>query len=132
MVELMVVVLVLGTLIGMAIPSILTVRKAGNEVATIASLRTLSGAQSVHLNRFGVYGSIDDLVTRRLVDPTYQSIPRRGYNLVAAIGGSNSWSVNADPDRPGSSGDRFFFLDESGVIRSSLSGTAGASDTAID
>ena len=74
LVELMVVILVLGTLIGMAIPSILTVRKAGNEVATIASLRTLSGAQSVHRNRFGVYGSIDDLVSRRLVDPTYQSL----------------------------------------------------------
>jgi len=50
---------------------------------------------------------------------------RDGYRFTTQ-GGANQFTVNADPLIPGKTGERHFFADESGVIRWSREGPAGA------
>ena len=47
-------------------------------------------------------------------------------------GDTTGWSVQANPATPGRTGNRYFFSDESGVIRFETSGVAGATGPPID
>ena len=42
-----------------------------------------------------------------------------------------TWTCNTGPVSPGKSGDRYFFVDDTGVIRFSTTGPAGPTSTAI-
>ncbi len=130
--ELMIVVSVVAILVALAIPSLTDSRKVTNESATIAALRNLCSAQEMYRNRFGVYGGFDELAARNLIDPTYQQAARRGYVFSAGANGSDSWVATAVPQEPGSSGDRYFFIDESAVIRFSETGNASSGDPAVE
>ena len=69
MVEMMFVVAVLGILTTFAVPQYLNARKAANEGAAIGSLRLICCAQIMYQERHGSYGTLDQLVTRGLIDP---------------------------------------------------------------
>jgi len=55
---------------------------------------------------------------------------RYGYRFTTQ-GGANQFTVNADPLIPGKTGERHFFADESGVIRWSREGPAGAENLPV-
>ena len=46
--------------------------------------------------------------------------------------GNTAWSINADPTTPGTTGERGFYVDQTGVIRFVTSGSAGPGSTPID
>ncbi len=129
--ELMLVITVVGILSTIAIPSYLNSRKSANEGAAIGSLRLISTAQEIHVERFGSYATLDDLIARNLIDSTFAAPSRRGYVFSSSSVGVDQWSVNADPENPGSSGNNYFFVNELGVIRESASGPATASDPPV-
>ncbi|MCH8017834.1 MAG: pili assembly chaperone, partial [Acidobacteria bacterium] len=53
-----------------------------------------------------------------------------GYAF-SSSGGSNAFTINAAPLTAGSTGTRYFFSDESGVIRYNTAGTANNSSSPL-
>ena len=90
--------------------------KSGNEASAQASLRTVSTVSEQHRNRFNAYPTdLAALLTNDYVDATLGAGAKSGYSFVLA-GTTTTWTCTANPTTT-SDGDRYFFVDESGVIR---------------
>ena len=132
LIELMIVVAIIAIIAAIAIPSLLNARKAGNEASAISSLRTLSTVQEQYRTRFGGYaGSMANLETEKYIDNVLGTGAKSGYAFVYTPG-TNTWSCQGNPQTAGTTGDRRFFVDQSGVIRFNSSAVASATDSAID
>lgn len=132
LIELMIVVAIIAIIAAIAIPSLLNARKAGNEASAISSLRTLTTVNEQYRTRFGDYASqLNDLSTEGYIDSVLGSASKSGYTFTFT-GGSNTWDCSAVPTDPGTTGDRGFFVDQSGVIRFDSSGTADSTSPPID
>ncbi|MBI4585904.1 MAG: type II secretion system protein [Planctomycetes bacterium] len=132
LVELMVVIAVLAIIMAMALPSLFNARMAGNEASAIGSLRTLVSVNSTYKTRFQSYAtSLGSLQTTGYIDDVLASGSKSGYTFTYT-GAVDTFSITGDPISPGSSGSRYFFTDESGVIRFSSTGTATATSSAVD
>ncbi|NCF55928.1 MAG: prepilin-type N-terminal cleavage/methylation domain-containing protein [Planctomycetia bacterium] len=126
--ELMIVIAVLVIIAAIAIPNLLISLNGGREAAAIGSMRTLSTAAEQYRLRQGSYPSdLEDLaaVDPALVDSELANGLRNGYNFQLS-GQQSTFDCFADPISE--NGSRFFFVDETGVIRQSDSGTAGPGD----
>ncbi|MFH1550736.1 MAG: prepilin-type N-terminal cleavage/methylation domain-containing protein [Planctomycetota bacterium] len=129
LIELMIVVAIIAIIAAIAIPNLLRSRIAANEAAAIGALRTLSSGEENYRNNSGtgVYGTLAELSSAAppYIDSALGAGTCRGYT-VAIVGtpDSDSWSATAVPTTVGSSGNRGFFVDESGVIRFTTDGTA--------
>ena len=132
LIELMIVVAIIAIIAAIAIPSLLNARKAGNEASGISSLRTLSTVNEQYRTLFGAYaGSLANLQTESYIDNVLGTGAKSGYTFTYTPG-TNTWSCTGDPTTPGTTGDRRFFVDQTGVIRFNSSATAGVTDKAID
>ena len=134
-IELMITITILGILVALALPAILAPKKAANESSAISSLRTLTAANVIYKSRYGTYApSLAELEKRGLLNPQLAAADgpdgKSGYQFVYT-GGATTWSAQADPQSPGASGDRHFFVNETGVIRSNGSAPASATDGPI-
>ena len=132
LIELMIVVAIIAIIAAIAIPSLLNARKAGNEASAISSLRTLSTVSEQYRTRFGSdAGSLANRETEKCIDNVLGTALKSGYTF-GYTPGTNTWSCTASPATPGTTGDRRFFVDGSGVIRFNSTATASAADKAID
>ena len=131
-VELLIVVTVMAIVAAVAIPQYAAGKKRANETAAISSLRAIGSANGLYRSRYSTYATLDQLISSSLIDDTL-SATRHGYNFTS-IGTTDSarWAITAEPETPGTSGDRYFYIDESGVIRTEDSGTASASSSALE
>ena len=128
LIELMIVVAIIAIVVAIAIPSLQNARKSANETSAIGFLKMTSGINIQYRTRFGVYPSDEaDLFAAGFVDPSQSP---NGY-LLNFTTGSETWSLQADPEFPGQTGDRRFYVDDTGVIRFSLSGPATSTDEPI-
>jgi prepilin-type N-terminal cleavage/methylation domain-containing protein len=133
LIELMLVVTLIAIITAIAIPNLTAARKAANEVAAISALRSICTAQTHYRMRFGAYASLADLTAATTIDDSFADALRSGYLFTStATPTASRWELNADPQTPGQTGDRHFFVDHSGVIRFNETGLASASDPAID
>lgn len=127
LIELMIVVAIIAIIASIAIPSLQNARKSANEARAIATLRTVATVQQQYRTRFGEYaGQFDDLE-----DAGYLDIAFDAYEPVAYTSGQDTWTFSAGPTTP-ADGDRYFFVDVTGVIRSSSTGPATTADPPID
>jgi len=132
LIELMIVVAVIAIIVAIALPSLARARAAANEASAISSLRTIATMNERYRLRYGSYaGAINQLSTAALIDENLGDGVKAGYSF-SYTGGSNAFSCSADPEIPGTSGSRYFFVDLSGVIRFSTTGTANASSSPLD
>ena len=132
LIELMIVVAIIAIIAAIAIPSLLNARKAGNEASAISSLRTLTTTNEQYRTRFQSYSdSLANLQAPGYIDSVLGSSNKSGYNF-GYTGGTNTWECVATPIDDGDSGDRRFFVDQSGVIRAAPSGTPDVSSPPID
>lgn len=132
LIELMVVVSVVAIVAAMAIPILRSARKTGNEANAIAALRTGAQAEEGIRVRTGRYGTMADMVAFGFIDETYLNDPRHGYSLSHPSAPDRfGFTIEADPRTPGETGDRWFMVDETGVIRFSTTATATSSDAPI-
>ncbi|HEY3267503.1 MAG TPA: prepilin-type N-terminal cleavage/methylation domain-containing protein [Armatimonadota bacterium] len=120
LIELLIVIAVIAILAAIAIPNLLSSRKAANESSAIASLRTIVSAEETYRSRDAShsYADLAALGTAKLLDETLGKDPftKSGYKFAGAAD-PNTYSFTADPETDGSSGDRGFFVDQTGVIR---------------
>ena len=131
LIELMIVVAVIAIIAAMAIPALLNSRMAANESSAIASLRTISTLNERYRVRFSAYaGSLNNMTTSGFIDSNLGSGLKSGYTY-SYTGGPSTFSCSAGPESPGASGRRYFFVDLTGVIRFSTTGTASSASTPI-
>ncbi len=132
LIELMIVVAIIAIIAAIAIPSLLAARIAGNEASAISSLRTLSTVNEQYRTRFGGYAtSLALLNTENYIDSVLGGGAKSGYNFAPYAAAATTWSCGASPQVANRTGDRFFFTDESGVIRFDTA-AASAASPAID
>jgi hypothetical protein len=82
-------------------------------------------------------GGASSAAAADLIDSVFASGSKSGYTFTyvaaAAVGGViYSYTVNADPITPGTSGQRYFFTDQTGVVRFNVSAKASVTDQPID
>jgi len=129
--ELMIVVAVLAIVVAIALPGFLQSRIAANEGSAISSTKHVVSANEQYRLRFGSFAdSISDLGAAGYIDDSMSDSLKSGYTF-SYVGYSDDYDLNGDPVSPGLSGNRYFFVDSSGVIRFSTTGPATNTDTAL-
>jgi len=132
LIELMIVVAIIAIIAAIAIPSLLNARKAGNEASAISSMRTLCTVNEQYRTRFQAYsGSLANLSASGYIDSVLASGTKSGYAFTYS-GATNTWNVSAVPSTAGTTGDRGFFTDQTGVIRFAATGAATSASSPLD
>ncbi len=128
LIELLIVVAVIGIIAALSIPNLVQSKKAANEKVAITYMRSWTAAQELYYTRNGAYADADNqLFDAGLIDGR-GSADSNGYNfsLDNPANSRYTWWGTARPDVPGQTGSRWFYIDHTGVIRTS---TAGAADS---
>ena len=132
LIELMIVVAIIAIIAAIAIPSLLNARKAGNEASAISSLRTLTTVNEQYRTRFQSYSStLANLSLAGYIDGVLGAGAKSGYTFTYN-GALNTWTGAAAPTTATTTGDRGFFVNESGVIRFEATGAATATSNPLD
>ncbi|MCL6482029.1 MAG: prepilin-type N-terminal cleavage/methylation domain-containing protein [Firmicutes bacterium] len=145
LIELLIVVAIILIIAAIAIPNLLRSRMAANEASAVGSLRTLNTAAVTYASQCG--GFPPDLpnmgppangcTTADLIDQVLASGSKSGYRFLYLAadadgdGNMDTYTIQANPITPGVTGTRFFFTDQSGVIRANVGTQASASDPPI-
>ncbi len=109
---------------GVVVVSQFTWRGSSNEGACMASLRSLVAVNEQYRTRLQSYAStLRDLEAAGLIDTVLGDGTKSGYDFLYT-GGEGKWLCQGNPSVPGTTGDRYFFADQRGVIRFSLTGPA--------
>ena len=133
LIELMIVVAIIAIIAAIAIPSLLNARKAGNEASAISSMRTLTTVNEQYRTRFGNYASsLANLSASNYIDSVLGSGTKSGYNFTAYSGSTNTWQCTGTPTTVGTTGDRSFYVNQTGVIRGAPGAGAGSTSNPID
>jgi type II secretory pathway pseudopilin PulG len=120
---------VIAVIAAIAIPNLLSARKNGNEAAAIGGLKTIANAQTLFREGDGDrndvldYGSLDQLSQVGYVDPVLGGGMKQGYEFQVEVNPKNpefEWWAIARPAVPGTTGDRYFYADQTGIIYYSL------------
>jgi len=132
LIELMIVVSIIAIIAAIAIPSLLNARKAGNEASAISSMRTLTTVNEQYRTRFQTYSnSLANLTGAGYIDSVLGGGTKSGYRFNPYAGAQNTWSCVSVPTTVGTTGDRGFFVDQSGVIRFTLDGSAPTTASSV-
>jgi type IV pilus assembly protein PilA len=139
LIELMIVVAIIGVIAAIALPNLIEARKASNEASAIAGLRTLHAAEEMyrdqdkdHDGRLQFATSLAVLRnTNALIDNALASGSKQGYLFTITTADEYHFEATASPIAPGRSGDRYFLIDDSGVIRFSTSATITSTSPAV-
>jgi prepilin-type N-terminal cleavage/methylation domain-containing protein len=146
LIELLIVVAIILIIAAIAIPNLLRSKMAANEASAVGSMRTLNTAAVTYSTTYGGYpASLATLgpaatatsTTADLVDSVLASGTKSGYTFTYVAGGADtngnilSYSITASPVTTGTTGQRSFYTDQSGVIRADANTTATSSSTPI-
>ena len=148
LIELLIVVAVIMVIAGIAIPNFIRSKMRANESNAVSNLRTISTANVVYNTTYGGFfaptlvtlagdPAIPSATAAGLIDSVLASGVKAGYIFTYAPlakdsnGNAQAFSVNADPVAPGTTGDRHFYIDQTGVIRQNLTAAASGSDAPI-
>jgi type IV pilus assembly protein PilA len=145
LIELLIVVAIILIIAAIAIPNLLRSKMAANESSAVGSLRTINTAEVTYATAYpnigysptlGALGGaavgcaaaagasqanaclIDNVLATAVSTATAKS----GYYFTFAPGAvaGTAYTVQAPPSTPGTTGQRFFFTDQTGVIRYGL------------
>ena len=141
LVEIMIVVAIIGLLAAIAIPGLLRSRHNANESAAIGSCRTvstscesyraaqISPAYPVTLGLLSDASPpyIDGVLSGEDAgagDGTAMGGIKQGYTFLYVRDDVNTFRFTASPTTPGTTGTRYFYVDETGVLRNSTEAMA--------
>ncbi len=143
LIELLVVVAIILIIASIAVPNLMRSKMATHESSAVSSLRTLNTASVAYSTNYGAYpaalaslgpmtGTNPTSTTADLIDSVLASGIKAGYTITYTPGsGNGSYSITAAPTTPGATGTRYFFTDQSGVIRADPSSTATSGSTPL-
>jgi type IV pilus assembly protein PilA len=147
LIELLIVVAIILIIAAIAIPNLMRSRMAANESSAVGSVRTINTAEVSYAAAFPDTGYAANLVSLGgavggclpgtgattaaacYIDPTLAAGAKSGYNFAAAGAAvsatvNNTYTVTSMPQGYGTTGNRSFYSDQSGVIRYALVGSA--------
>lgn len=149
LIELLIVVAIILVIAAIAIPNFMRSRIAANESASVQNMRNITTANVVYSSTYGV-GYASTLATlgpppgsgqpgqtnAELIDDVLATGTKSGYTYSYTPGNPvngvvDSFQLTASPVTPGVTGNRYFYTDDSGVIRQNVSAPATVSDTPI-
>lgn len=121
LVEIMIVVAIIALLAAIAIPNLLRARVNANEAAAVSALKTVATSavsyRSVSSSYPGVLASMAaPNVTPPYIDAVLGTGAKSGYSFLLT-GSTNTFTATAIPQTFGTTGNRSFYVDESGVIK---------------
>lgn len=127
---------VLAVLTAIFVPRLLTSRIAANEAAAMAGLKAIYSAVNLYYEDRNSYPeSLADMaepeVSPSYIDAQLAAGSKDGYDYVYSSSAVQDFSLNASPALPGNTGNRYFYIDETGVIRVNDQGEAGPDDEAL-
>jgi type IV pilus assembly protein PilA len=149
LIELLIVVAIILIIAAIAIPNLLRAKMAANEASAVGSVRSINTAEVAYATSYpnvgysvalanlgGVVPCTAVVATACLLDQvlatsnvTAKSGYLNTYGGVVANGGINTaYTLNSDPANRGTTGQRSFFSDQSGVIRYNGSAAATVAD----
>ena len=115
----------------MAIASVLNARKTAQVTKVIGLMKTMvTSNEQYHLRFRSFAGSETDIINSSLI-VDFVSSPSPSYTFRYS-GSVATWSMNANPTTPGVTGDSYFFVDQTGVIRFSRTRPATSADSPVD
>lgn len=149
LIELLIVVAVILIIAAIAIPNFLRSKMRANEASAVSSLRSITTAEVVYsstynigyastLTALGGSGAVIDQTNAELIDSVLSSGAKSGYTFTYAATSSDTngdiltYTANADPSLPGTTGDTHFFVDQTSIIRSNPNTTASLNDTPVN
>src|SRR5262249_8659973 len=146
LIELLIVVAIILIIAAIAIPNLLRSRMAANEASAVGSLRTINTACVTYsttygigfpsaLSKLGTSGAVGSGAAQ-LIDNVLSGGTKSGYTFVYTAGTATggvipTYTVAAAPQVAGQTGQRYFFTDQSGVIRFNISAAATVSDSPL-
>jgi type IV pilus assembly protein PilA len=132
LIELLIVIAVLAVLLTMAVPNYLTSRKSANEASAINSMRALVVAEENYRIAKGSQGYVNlaTLKASKLVDPALGAGSRTGYTFITfGTPGASTFAFTAI--HQDNAGDRCFYVDQTGVIRTAEDELVDASSPSL-
>jgi type IV pilus assembly protein PilA len=148
LIELLIVVAIILIIAAIAIPNLLKSKMAANQSSAVASMRTLNTCEVTYSSTYN-QGFTSSLVqlgppssgaatssAAGLIDSVLAAGTKSGYTFTytagAAVNGSTpTYTINANPDTPGTTGQNYYFTDESAVIRQNSTQQAAVTDSPI-
>jgi len=133
LIELLIVVAIIGIIAAIAVPNLLQSKAAANEASAISAIRNVVTSHITYSATVGSGKYATDLAalqTAKLIDSVLGSGTKDGYTFTSS-GGAINFTVTAAPLTVGSTGTRYFFSDESGVIRYSTGAAASSASSPL-
>jgi type IV pilus assembly protein PilA len=148
LIELLIVVAIILIIAAIAIPNLLRSKMAANEASAVGSLRTLNTAAVTYSTSYGMYPQNLTLLgpitsgnassgLADLIDSVLASGTKSGYAFSWSTGSTDAngnylnYAIYASPTSLGTTGQRYFYTNESGVIRANVSAAASATSTPL-
>lgn len=150
LIELLIVVVIILVIAAIAIPNLMRSRLAANESSAVATLHTMNTSEIVYSTTFGQGFSADlaslggsctvttapTSAAACLLDPVLANDPatKSGYTFAYTPNGSpliGSYTLTATPIAVGTTGQRYFFTDQSEVLRADPAAAATAASSPI-
>ena len=149
LIELLIVVTIILIIAAIAIPNLMRNKIQANETAAVETMRTLNESVLLYSNSYGGFphalsdmgpgasGTQPTSASADMIDSVLAGGVKSGYRFAYAAlatdpaGNVLSYSITAIPVVPGSTGQRSFFTDQSGTIRSTATGTADSTSSPI-
>jgi type IV pilus assembly protein PilA len=141
LIELLIVVAIILIIAAIAIPNLLRSKMAANEASAVGSMRTINTASVAFSTTYGNYpAALSNLATGSSVSSTYADLidtvlgsgTKSGYTFTyTSTTPFQSYTLTAAPVTVNVTGQRYFFTDQSGVIRANTAGAATSGSTPI-
>lgn len=150
LIELLIVVAIILIIAAISIPNMLRARISANEAAAVHENRAVNTGEVTYATTFGVGyspslaalgpppgGGMGNINNADLIDAVLATGRKQGYiytyNPGPPVAGIiTTYGMNIDPSDPGSTGNRYFYTDPSGLTRQNFGGQAGPTDPPVN
>ncbi|MFQ5741021.1 MAG: type IV pilin protein [Acidobacteriota bacterium] len=116
-IELLMVVSVISILAAMSVPHLQKMKMGSQERVALATIRTFFKGEAMYLAQFQTFGDFDGLISNEFIDNSFASGSKAGYSYAVQNPSQTHFEVIAVPLTFGVSGEKSFYIDETGVIR---------------
>jgi type IV pilus assembly protein PilA len=150
LIELLIVVAIILIIAAIAIPNLLRSRMAANQASAVESLRVIGTAQVTYAATYGIgfasalsllgppsAGVLANSAAAGLIDETLAAGSKSGYSfvytpsLLDSVNHYQGYQIQANPIQPGTTGQTYYFTDQTHVVRGNVTAPASSTDSAV-
>lgn len=140
LIELLIVVAIILIIAAIAIPNLMRARRSANEGSAAASMRTLGSGELLYQSSHNDFGTLTALRDESIIDSVLGSGYKSGYTF-AVTTTAHSTTTMAQFTATGAptvatgvsqTGNRYYFTDQTNVIRFAIGAAANGSSAPLD